>query len=89
MRFLNFHFVSEEGEDGLRNYKYNGQDNGLFYIFFWDPVCKQTIKCVPDWIAPNMVTFIGLLWSCVPFLTMIALNYNDYTGTCANWFCFL
>ena len=53
-------FVSKEGLDNLKYYKYSGEDKSLLvkYIlapYFWNPLVQK----LPKWLAPNLITLFG------------------------------
>lgn len=53
-------FVSEEGLNNLRYYKYSGEDKSLLVKYllaplFWNPLVTK----LPKWLAPNTITLFG------------------------------
>ena len=49
-------------QDALRNYKYSGSDLSLTYKYVLSPWAQFCVdKFIPLWMAPNLITFLGLL----------------------------
>ena len=38
------------------------------YIYFYNPVSKWLVERIPDYIAPNLITLIGFMFTLGPFL---------------------
>lgn len=60
MEFPNF--VSEEGAENLKQYKYNGIDNSLCARLFLNSYWEWVVSKVPTWVAPNVLTLSGLIF---------------------------
>ena len=77
--------ISSEGLKELDNYKYHGGEwTSLDRVMdiFW----KFVISLIPEWVAPNLITFIG--WLSVVFSYMIILMHDaTMNGVVPNW-CF-
>ena len=61
--------------ENIRNYKYHGADTSYTYIYVlspWAQFCVDTF--VPLWMAPNLITLLGLFASVVS--TTCVLLYN-------------
>ena len=41
-------------------YEYHGADHSLLYKFVLSPLAQASLALVPSWMAPNLVTAIGL-----------------------------
>ena len=64
----------------LTKYKYNGGDRSYIYEYVlspWAQFCVDTF--VPQWVAPNLITFFGLLFSLCSFVAVAM--YNPTLGT--------
>ena len=54
--------LSESAQEALRTYRYSGQDCSLVYRFLLSPLAAAMVDYfVPRIMAPNTVTFLGLL----------------------------
>ena len=53
-------YLSEQGRRNLHTYQYKGSDNSLIYKFVLTPLNNFLIPFFPLWMAPNLITLIGL-----------------------------
>ena len=44
-------YISEEGAEGLKAYKYAGGDAGILYRFFYNPVALKLVTYLPETLA--------------------------------------
>ncbi|ETI33818.1 hypothetical protein L914_18778 [Phytophthora nicotianae] len=54
-------YVSQEGSEKLRTYEYHGADNSLVYKHVLTPMNNFLMELLPLWLAPNLITLIGLI----------------------------
>lgn len=66
-------YLSEEAKTNLKNYKYAGGDRGLMYIYFYNPMAMWLVGRIPEWIAPNVITLAGFIFSAVPFALIFGI----------------
>lgn len=70
---------------GLLKYKYNGGDTSLIYYYILSPLAQYLVdNYIPSYIAPNLITFIGFLFSFLSFILTILYNY-DLNSNGPNW----
>lgn len=53
-----------------RRYQYHGADKSLIYKYILSPLAEGCLVFVPSWMAPNVVTTIGLALTSVSYLLM-------------------
>ncbi|CAN0537594.1 unnamed protein product, partial [Scytosiphon promiscuus] len=53
-----------------RRYKYNGSDQSLLYKHILSPLAERCLVLLPSWMAPNLVTTIGLAFTTASYLLM-------------------
>ena len=75
--------------ENLKLHKYSGSDEGLMYVYFYNPVATRLVECLPDWIAPNTLTLLGFVHTIVPLTTLFTVADFDLMGHVPNWFFFL
>jgi len=63
----------------LKNYKYRGSDNSLLYHYLLSPLAQAIADVMPDWVAPNVITLVGLLFSLLSF--SLTLSFNPSFGS--------
>lgn len=44
-------YISEDGADKLKEYKYAGGDAGIIYKIFYNPLALKLVQYLPDYIA--------------------------------------
>jgi len=55
----------------IKNHKYVGANHSIMAYYYLSPFCDFLVKMFPDWLAPNLITFIGLQFNWIPHLYMI------------------
>ena len=75
--------------ENLKLHKYSGSDEGITYIYFYSPVATKLVECLPDWLAPNVITLLGFVHTIVPLTVLFTVADFDLVGAVPNWFCFL
>ncbi|EGR27680.1 hypothetical protein IMG5_191250 [Ichthyophthirius multifiliis] len=82
-------YISTQGEEGIKSFKYKGGSDSIFYSYFWSPLCDYLVKnYFPSYLAPNSITLIGFLIHLVAHI--IVLYYSpDLKQTLPQWLCFL
>lgn len=54
------YFISELGEESIRNYIYKGGSDSLTYKYCWSPLSNWIVDhLIPSSLAPNTITAIG------------------------------
>lgn len=71
--FRHLPYLTEEAKENLRAYKYAGGDYGLMYVYFYNPLARWLVERIPEWIAPNLITLTGFLFSAIPFAAIFAV----------------
>jgi len=79
-------FITKEGAENLRNYKYAGQDDGLAYIYFFEPLAEWLVTFVPMSIAPNTLTFMGFCCTVFPLVLLYLTIGCALIGDSPGWF---
>lgn len=76
-------FITRKGRQGLLNYKYHSGgyswlDNKM------NPYWETCVNFLPNWMAPNMVTFVGFLAMVSCYCIMLAYDAN-FNGDIPRW----
>ena len=79
----------ETQAENLKLHKYSGSDEGFTYIYFYSPVATRLVECLPDWLAPNVITLLGFVHTIIPLTILFTVADFDLVGAVPNWFCFL
>ena len=80
--------INEHAAYNLQRHKYSGCDEGLLYIYFYNPVATKLVTFLPDWVAPNLLTLIGFIHTIVPLVVMFAIGDFDLLGPLPQWIFF-
>lgn len=62
---------NEEQLEALRRYRNFGEDHSVLYRYVFSHLYNVAVLCLPKWLAPNLVTFIGLLFAFVSHLIVL------------------
>lgn len=73
----------------LKNHKYSGSDEGLMYIYFYNPVANKLVTFIPETVAPNMITLLGFMHSITPMIVQFTVIGAQLMGPVPSWFCYL
>ncbi|XP_050541279.1 ethanolaminephosphotransferase 1 [Daktulosphaira vitifoliae] len=65
---------------GFDNYKYNAIDTNPLGVYVMHPFWNFTIKFIPRWIAPNLLTFVGFLFTVAASLLLSYYDYGFYAS---------
>jgi len=71
-------YLSPEARANLPLYKYRASDNGIVYQNFFNPFGNWFVEQLPDWLAPNTITFVGFIFSFTPYVALIWLYSSHY-----------
>jgi phosphatidylglycerophosphate synthase len=78
-------FLSSHDKESLKNWKYKVADHGILSNMF-NPIYSFLAELMPPTISPNIISFVGLLFS------IYALNHsytNTFTHNCVTSYCIL
>jgi len=73
----------------FKNYKYSGEDRGITYKYFYNPVAIKLVNMLPTWIAPNLITFMGFFCVILGFVLTFSLYGTEFKGHVPWWFLIL
>lgn len=67
--------LSQRQRDAIRHFSYHGSDSSLIYKFILSPMAQFMVDhFVPAWMAPNLITTIGLMFNIVAALLVAHFN---------------
>ncbi|KAL4492004.1 hypothetical protein ABPG72_008425 [Tetrahymena utriculariae] len=69
---MGFKYLLEQYEQKLLDYKYSGVDHSLLYNYIMSPFANFCLKYVPESLAPNVITLLGLLCVLIPHFILWA-----------------
>ena len=81
-------YISQEMAVRLKEHKYAGCDEGIAYIYFWNPVANWLVQFLPETVAPNTLTLFGFIHTLAPVIVLIAVCGPEFDGDVPSWFCF-
>lgn len=69
-------YLDHEQRKNLHHYRYAAGDTGILYNAFFDPFAKWCVDTfIPPWIAPNVLTLTGFIFSVGPAIFLFT-NYG-------------
>ncbi len=70
----------DQAKSNIQTYKYHGGDNSPLYQHVLSPFAQWCVdQFVPSWMAPNVITALGLL--CSFSAVALTLVFNPTLGT--------
>ncbi|CAJ1436912.1 unnamed protein product [Effrenium voratum] len=85
---LRWRYISDSGRQKLPEHRYSGTDNSLMYIYFCSPLADWLVQFFPLWLAPNVITLLGLAVSLLGYL-VVQWHSPSFTEPCPSWVWFL
>ncbi|KAI9033655.1 CDP-alcohol phosphatidyltransferase-domain-containing protein [Phycomyces nitens] len=76
-------YIPAESLRNLHLYKYGGVDKSLVSRYILTPYWNNLVKIFPLWVAPNLITLLGLF--CTIFNVLTLFYYDSSLGPCPNW----
>jgi ethanolaminephosphotransferase len=73
----------------MKDFKYVGSDSGLMYKYFYCPLAIWCVDHTPKWIAPNVITLVGFMFTVGPFIYMFTVygtQFGLYATKIDHWF---
>jgi len=58
----------------LRSYEYRGANHSLAYAYLLKPISVFLLNYTPEYVAPNLITLVGLFFPCMSFMAMAVAN---------------
>ncbi|XP_030562088.1 ethanolaminephosphotransferase 1 [Drosophila novamexicana] len=74
-QLLDWRYLTREQIDGFDNYKYSAIDTSPLSQYVMHPFWDWLVKFFPRWFAPNLMTFLGFLFS---VMNLVLLSYYDW-----------
>ena len=76
---------SESQKLSIASYKYSGTDSSLLYKHVLSPLAQNCVDMfVPSWVAPNVITALGLFFSVASCLITLAFD-PTLEGKAPRW----
>lgn len=54
-------YITPEGEQAIRNFKYKGSSSAFSYDYLWSPLAEYMLRFIPFTWAPNAITLVGFI----------------------------
>ncbi|XP_064539180.1 ethanolaminephosphotransferase 1 [Drosophila montana] len=74
-QLIDWRYLTREQIDGFDNYKYSAIDTSPLSQYVMHPFWDWLVKFFPRWFAPNLMTFLGFLFS---VMNLVLLSYYDW-----------
>ncbi|KAI9496956.1 CDP-alcohol phosphatidyltransferase-domain-containing protein [Zychaea mexicana] len=76
-------YIPTEALPNLHKYKYGSVDKSLVSRYILSVYWNNLVKIFPLWVAPNLITLLGLMCIIVNVATLY--YYSPDLGPCPNW----
>ncbi|CAG0905271.1 unnamed protein product [Cyprideis torosa] len=73
---LQSEYLKPEVVAGFDSYKYSCLDTSPLSQYVMHPFWNQVVKVCPGWIAPNVLTFAGFIWTVLVYLLLTIYDYS-------------
>jgi ethanolaminephosphotransferase len=80
-------YISREGEQAVRQFKYKGGDLSISYEYLWSPLAEKVLKFIPPTFAPNAITLTAFIIHSLT--TIIFISFTPFTSPAPSWMLFL
>lgn len=77
---MSIEYLTSEHLNGFTNYKYSARDTSPLSIYVMHPFWNKLVEIFPRWVAPNVMTFVGFLFSVANFVLLSWYDWNFYAG---------
>jgi len=88
-RALFKNYITPEGEERIKKYKYNSQSDSIVYKYVMGPLANLHIKYFPASVAPNTITLIAFVFNIIPHLLIILYTGDNLSIRIPRWLAFL
>lgn len=75
---LDHEYLDARHLSGFDSYKYNARDTSPLSIYVMHPFWNNIVEYFPRWVAPNVMTFVGFLFTALNF---VILSWYDWSFT--------
>lgn len=74
-------YLTQEHLSGFENYKYSALDTSPLSIYVMHPFWNRVVEWCPKWVAPNLLTFAGFMFTVINFLMFSYYDYDFYASS--------
>lgn len=74
----------EERKKALSHYKYTSVDKSLIHKYVTSHIWNYSLKFIPLWLAPNLITLLGLIFIILSFYLSLIYDF-DCLGKAPSW----
>lgn len=72
-------------QEKIAKFKYCGGDCSPIYANFLSPLAQSMVDLTPPWVPPNVITFMGLIFSLISLALTMYYNPELKVDVCPNW----
>ncbi|XP_033174561.1 ethanolaminephosphotransferase 1 [Bombus impatiens] len=78
---LEVKYLTEQHLTGFENYKYSSVDTSPLSVYIMHPFWNKVVQYCPKWVAPNVLTFSGFLFTVFNFTLFTFYDYYLYASS--------
>lgn len=80
---MGFEYITKDGEEAIRRFKYKGGDLSISYHYVWSPLAEFVLNFIPANWAPNSITVVGFLGHILG--TLILVSQGSFRDPAPAW----
>lgn len=69
----------------IAKFKYCGGDTSPIYAHVLSPLAQSMVDLTPPWVPPNVITFLGLVFSIISLVLTVYYNPELKADVCPRW----
>lgn len=74
-------YLTDEHLTGFESYKYSSMDTSPLSVYVMHPFWNKVVQYCPKWVAPNVLTFSGFLFTVLNFMLFARYDYYFYASS--------
>uniref|UniRef100_A0A1B6CBA2 Ethanolaminephosphotransferase 1 n=1 Tax=Clastoptera arizonana TaxID=38151 RepID=A0A1B6CBA2_9HEMI len=78
---MEYQYLTQKHLAGFENYKYSSRDTSPLSVYIMHPFWNKVVLFFPKWIAPNVLTFVGFLFTAGTCLLLSIYDYQFYASS--------
>lgn len=80
-KMMEYEYLTKEHLSGFNKYKYSARDTSPLSVYVMHPFWNYIVQFCPTWLAPNVLTFVGFLFSLANFVFLSYFDWNFYASS--------
>lgn len=78
---MNWEYLSHQHLVGFEQYQYSSVDTNPISVYIMHPFWERIVLLCPKWVAPNVLTFVGFLFTAGTCLLLSVYDYEFFASS--------